>query len=84
MHVGEVVYGNIGAENRLDFTVIGPAVNLVSRTEHACRDLGRQIVVTEAFAKHHGADLDDLGLHELRGVDQPVRLFGAALSSLKL
>ena len=46
LHIGDVIYGNIGAASRLDFTVIGPAVNLVNRLEHLSRELDRPIVVS--------------------------------------
>ena len=50
LHIGDVIYGNIGSHNRLDFTVIGPAVNLVNRLEHLTRELGRPILASAAFA----------------------------------
>jgi len=49
LHVGDVIYGNIGGENRLDFTVIGPAVNLATRSEGLCNELGRSVLLSEAF-----------------------------------
>ena len=51
LHVGEVLYGNIGGGNRLDFTGIGPAVNLAARLEKLARDLGRAIIASGAFAQ---------------------------------
>jgi adenylate cyclase len=74
LHVGTVHYGNIGAADRLDFTVIGPAVNLVSRIENAAKMLGRPIVVSAELA----AALDgavSLGRHQLRGLATPQELF---------
>ena len=74
LHVGTVHYGNIGAADRLDFTVIGPAVNLVSRIENAAKMLGRPIVVSSELA----AALDgvvSLGRHQLRGLATPQELF---------
>ena len=50
LHVGEVMYGNIGAADRLDFTVIGPAVNLASRLEALCRTLGPRSLISDDFA----------------------------------
>jgi adenylate cyclase len=77
LHVGTVHYGNIGAADRLDFTVIGPAVNLVSRIENAAKTLGRPIVVSAELA----AALDglvSLGRHQLRGLAAPQELFAPA------
>ena len=50
LHLGEVLYGNVGATDRLDFTVIGPAVNEVSRIEALCEPLGRAILISAEFA----------------------------------
>ena len=78
LHVGEVLYGNIGSPQRLDFTVIGPAVNEVSRIEAMCRALDQPIVVSSAF---RAADADaakrlvSLGRYALRGVARPRELF---------
>jgi adenylate cyclase len=74
LHVGTVHYGNIGAADRLDFTVIGPAVNLVSRIENAAKMLGQPIVVSAELA----AALDgavSLGRHRLRGLTAAQELF---------
>ena len=51
LHLGEVMYGNIGAQNRLDFTVVGPAVNEVARIESMCRSLDQSLVISQAFAR---------------------------------
>src|SRR5438309_216341 len=50
LHLGEILWGNIGAADRLDFTAIGPAVNLVSRLEGLCRPLGRSVLISGAVA----------------------------------
>ena len=76
LHLGEVTYGNIGAPDRLDFTVIGPAVNRVVRIEEQCRRLERQILVSGEVAKHVRTDLVSVGSHALRGVREAVELFG--------
>ncbi len=68
LHIGEVLYGNVGGANRLDFTVIGRAVNLASRIESLTRDLARPILVSDAFAAAHGGDFEDLGRFELKGI----------------
>jgi adenylate cyclase len=76
LHVGEVIYGNIGAEDRLDFTAIGPAVNLVSRLEPLCETLDQPVLLSEDFATCSGdGDLVALGAYELRGIPQPQTLF---------
>ena len=78
LHVGEVLYGNIGSRERLDFTVVGPAVNEVARIEAMCRSLDQRLVVSEAFAAAAGparARLVSLGRYALRGVARPQELF---------
>jgi adenylate cyclase len=67
LHVGTVVYGNIGAAERLDFTVIGPAVNLVSRLEAMAKTLNTKIVLSDDFARAYERPLTSLGYHSLRG-----------------
>ena len=54
LHLGDVMYGNIGAPGRLDFTVIGPAANEAARLEAMCKTLETSPVVSEAFARRHG------------------------------
>jgi adenylate cyclase len=76
LHVGEVLYGNIGGGNRLDFTCIGPAVNLAARLEKLARDLGRSVVVSSTFAAQCSSGLSPLGDHRLRGLGQPQPAFG--------
>ncbi len=78
LHLGEVAYGNVGSPTRLDFTVIGPAVNEVSRLEGMCDPLERRLLISEAFANaipEDGPQLLPLGRHGLRSVREPVRLF---------
>ena len=78
LHLGDVMYGNIGARNRLDFTVVGPAVNEVSRIEAMCRALDQDLIVSSAFATAVGSGCDrlvSLGRYVLRGVRQPQELF---------
>jgi len=77
LHVGEVMYGNIGSSNRLDFTVIGPSVNLASRIEGMCRKLGPDILLSDNFAKNAGdtMPLRSLGQHQLAGIRRDVELF---------
>jgi adenylate cyclase len=76
LHVGEVMYGNIGTTGRLDFTVIGPAVNETSRIESLCKELGHPLLLTSEFAQlAERDDLVGLGQHALRGVSHKVSLY---------
>jgi adenylate cyclase len=78
LHRGEVFFGNIGAPARVDFTVVGPAVNLASRVEPLTKTLGRPLVVTEAVAKLASEPLLPLGTHSLRGLSAPIAVFAPA------
>jgi adenylate cyclase len=75
LHYGSAIYGNIGAADRLDFTVIGPDVNLVSRIEAVAKSLDLPVIVSDDFARLHGGQLKSLGMHKLRGLEQPHELF---------
>jgi len=75
LHLGEMLWGNIGAADRLDFTAIGPAVNLVSRLEGLCRPLGQAVLVSGALAAATDAPLTALGTHVLRGIASPCAVF---------
>jgi|SRR5271166_204883 len=75
LHVGEILWGNIGAADRLDFTAIGPAVNLVSRLEGLCRPLKQTVVVSGALAAETETPLIPLGPHALRGIASPCEVF---------
>jgi len=76
--VGEVLYGNIGGANRLDFTCIGPAVNLAARIEKLAAALGRTTLASAEFARHCGAALAPVGEFALRGFDAPQTVFALA------
>jgi adenylate cyclase len=76
LHLGDVHYGNIGGPSRLDFTVVGPAVNLAARLQGLCSTLHRRALVSAAVAAHLPAECDDLGLHHLKGLAEPVRVYG--------
>jgi adenylate cyclase len=82
LHAGKVIYGNVGAVDRLDFTVIGPAVNLVSRVESIAKALDEPVVVTDDFARSYGAPLRSLGLHQLRGLATARELFAPTSRSI--
>jgi adenylate cyclase len=78
LHIGKVLYGNIGGGNRLDFTCIGPAVNLAARMEKLAAKLGRVIVASDEFARHCGADFQALGKFPLAGFASEQTVFGAS------
>ena len=78
LHAGNVLYGNIGAEHRLDFTIIGSAVNVTARILGMCRSLEQELIVSSQVARPAMAQRDDivsLGRHMLRGVPEPQELF---------
>jgi adenylate cyclase len=84
LHLGEVLYGNVGAVDRLDFTVIGPAVNEAARIEALCEPLGRKVLVSAELAAvvgNHRGNLEPLGSHSLRGVREPRAIYGLSLVS---
>ena len=73
--IGPVIHGNIGGRSRLDFTVIGQAVNRGSRVLDLAKRLGRELVVTAKIDELLEHDLEPLGNHELDGIERPVELF---------
>ena len=75
LHRGDITYGNIGTTKRLDFTVIGTAVNEVSRIEGLCKELGQPVLMSLAFAESIPSELVSLGLHTLRGVEGEQEIF---------
>lgn len=75
LHLGELIYGNVGTPTRLDFTVMGQAVNLAARLEGLTKTLERPVVVSEALAQTVDVACCDLGLHPIPGWDEPVRGF---------
>ena len=84
LHIGEVLYGNVGATDRLDFTIIGPAVNEATRIEALCEPLGRSVLISPEFAAiavDSGCRLEPLGLHALRGVREPKEIFALDVSA---
>jgi adenylate cyclase len=76
LHHGEVSYGNIGAGDRLDFTVIGPDVNLTSRIERLCRELDRNLIMSEDFVRYLDSPVFEIGHFRLRGFSRMQLLFG--------
>ncbi len=79
LHVGEVFYGNVGSRDRLDFTVVGPAVNEASRIQAMCRAAERDVLLSAAFVAAAGAEdrarFVSVGRYALRGVARPQELF---------
>ncbi|MEZ2219291.1 adenylate/guanylate cyclase domain-containing protein [Rhizobium sp. RCC_161_2] len=75
LHFGEILWGNIGAADRLDFTAIGPAVNLVSRLEGLCKPLGYNVLISGAVAVETRIALMPMGEHVLRGIVAPCAVF---------
>jgi adenylate cyclase len=81
LHLGEVLYGNIGSSERLDFTVVGSAVNEVSRIEGLCRPLQRKVLASSTFfeaAMATAGRMISVGVHPLRGIREPQELFTIA------
>lgn len=77
VHVGDVMYGNIGSKTRLDFTVIGPAVNIASRLETLTKETGRNVLFSEEFVRMAGNEtgFESLGPWLLRGLETPVEVY---------
>jgi adenylate cyclase len=78
LHEGEVTYGNVGTGERLDFTAIGPVINEATRLEALCKEVGRNLLVSDSFVRAAPAlraQLQSLGHHRLRGVREPREVF---------
>jgi len=80
LHLGDVIYGNIGSDTRLDFTVIGPAVNLTARIESMCRQLGRPLLLSSDFVGAGGISAESLGAFPLKGIRAEQEIFAPARS----
>jgi adenylate cyclase len=76
LHVGRILYGNIGGGNRLDFTCIGPAVNLAARLEKMAGRLNRTVVASRAFAEASPGGWTDLGEFPIAGFSRAERVYG--------
>ena len=75
LHVGEVAYGNVGGRRRLDFTVLGPAVNYASRLQDLAKSLDRPILASSAFASQLSEPAVAVGTHPLRGIGDAEEVF---------
>lgn len=75
LHMGRVMYGNVGTDRRLDFTTIGPAVNQVTRLEGLCKSLGTSLVASENFKADYAGELAPLGAHLLAGMDRAIDVY---------
>ncbi|MEM5582517.1 adenylate/guanylate cyclase domain-containing protein [Roseibium sp. AS2] len=80
LHAGDVFYGNVGSETRLDFTVVGPVVNLASRIAGLAKDLERQVLVSDAIAEIMGCRSGLFGRYQVKGFDDPVAVYSPDLS----
>ncbi len=78
LHRGPVFFGNIGSRNRLDFTVIGPAVNLAARIEPLSKSTGRHLLLSDRVAELIEEPVEELGNFPIRGIPDPVALFTVA------
>ncbi len=75
VHLGEVVYGNIGARTRLDFTVMGNSVNLLARLQSLTGQLEEPILLSSSVARHVTDPIESVGKHSFKGVERPVEVF---------
>lgn len=75
LHIGNVLYGNIGVPERLEFTVIGAAANEAARLEGLCRALDLPVLISAQFARFFPGELASVGRHALRGVAAPQEIF---------
>ena len=78
LHQGAVIYGNVGAAARLDFTVIGAAVNLTARLEKLTKSLDHRLLMSAEFAARVSTPVRSLGRHALAGVAEPQEVFTRA------
>ncbi|WP_269581659.1 adenylate/guanylate cyclase domain-containing protein [Roseibium sp. Sym1] len=81
LHAGDVFYGNVGSETRLDFTVVGPVVNLAARIAELAKDLQRQVLVSDAIADLMGCRSGLFGRYQVKGFDDPVSVYSPDLSA---
>lgn len=75
LHVGDVMFGNIGVTARVEFSVVGPAANEAARIETLTKTLGHQVIFSDHFTSALKEDWQSLGKHALRGVGEPMEVF---------
>ncbi|HSS64008.1 MAG TPA: adenylate/guanylate cyclase domain-containing protein [Gammaproteobacteria bacterium] len=75
LHVGEVIYGNVGAPDRLDFTVMGPAVNRTARLESLTKTVHVPLLLSAEFVRHANRPARSVGLHVMKGISEPQEIF---------
>jgi adenylate cyclase len=75
LNVGEVIYGNVGAPDRLDFTVMGPAVNRTARLESLTKIIGENILVSKDFSDQVDCPMHYFGEHKMKGIAKPQMVF---------
>lgn len=79
LHVGEVIYGNIGTRERLEFTVVGESANYAARLESLCKTLGKPTLASAEFARHFPDRFESLGKHAMRGIREEQEIFALKL-----
>ncbi len=75
LHFGDVIYGNVGSQDRLDFTVMGPAVNRTARLESLTKEVNISLLLSKEMVDLTGATTTSLGLHKMKGVEEPQMLY---------
>jgi len=75
LHVGDVMFGNIGTPGRVEFSVTGPAANMAARIESMCKTLGRPLLFSDAFAAIIPEHLESVGQHQLKGARDALEIF---------
>lgn len=80
LHVGEVIYGHVGTADRLNFTVMGAAVNRAAHLQAMAKELGRSVLISADFAACLNEPVQSLGSHPLKGVNVPQEIFAPHLS----
>lgn len=82
LHAGDLFFGNVGGETRLDFTVVGPVVNLAARIAELAKDLGSEILVSDAIADIMGCRSGLFGQYQVKGFDDPVSVYSPSLAAI--
>ncbi len=81
LHAGDVFFGNVGSDTRLDFTVIGPVVNLAARIAELAKDLNVEVLVSDAIADIMGCRAGLYGQYQVKGFDEPVSVYSPSLAA---